>query len=352
MKTFCIAVFVCAGAVLAAHGQITSKRTEDYDWKIAQRFDDGRVVIRLSGDDAPMAGVDRTTVLGSALETPPPTFRAKYLDSLVRADADWVRRVTGSRTKAGDRWAIDAGRAGWFETSIDEFVVDSSGCQEPAAVVATVNANRASFGRVKEKYFPARMIGDWTPPPATTRVGPITYEVSDGQRRDIERLLQQAFQRESAKLLAQLGQNRHLPDRQPWQNTYARVTAGAARIRFDVQAFRLTPDALPRLYVRAIWNLDGRTVFTIGAWLRTAPALEIEGVDLHAARFPWTELFERPLEPSINGEVLNVVDIDRDGLAEVLMGYDYYEGFSFELSKYPLGEPSGPQVLAKFGGGC
>lgn len=352
MRALLLGLVVCGGAVLAAGEQGPYKRTQDFDWKIAQRFDDGRVVIMLSSDDARITGDERATVLGTQFEKPAPAFLAKFLDGLTRADADWGRRVTGSTAKAGDRWAIDAGRAGWFETSVDGYVLDGGGCQDIAAMMATVAANADSFGRVKEKYFPARAMSGWTLPPGVTRVGPMTYAVTDGQRQDIERLLQQRFRTEADRLLTQLGTDRHLPDREPWRQIYARVAAGAARLRFDVQALRLTPDGFPRLYVRAVWNLDGQTVFLMGAWMRVTPALDFDAVDVHASRFIWGGLFEGQMDPSLNGEILNVVDIDRDGLAEVVMLYRYYESFSMEASRYPFGEPDGAQVIAKYGSGC
>ena len=194
----------------------------------------------------------------------------------------------------------------------------------------------------------------WTPAVKNTAVGPIAYAVTENGRQAIESVLQQTFERESPKILEELTRGVRRDGIDDLRQKYRRVSAGGARINFDVQAFRLTPDGLPRLFVRAVWNLDGKTVFLMSAWLRTAPALEIEAADLHAAKQAvWLDFkYDGPMEPSYLGEVLNITDVDRDRFAEIVMLYHYYEGISIEISKYPPTGPGGAQVIAKFGAGC
>lgn len=51
-------------------------------------------------------------------------------------------------------------------------------------------------------------------------------------------------------------------------------------------------------------------------------------------------------------EHVSGADVDRDGLAEIVVLYHYYEGISIEASKYPPAGPSSPKIIAKFGAGC
>lgn len=332
MKAFCFCAFVCTAAAGLLASQDTRKRTEDFDWKIAQRFDDGRVVIMLTSDEKPMTSGELSAVTGPKFDKPTEMFLAKSLGGMVRANGDWVRSVTGNSAKPGDLWAIDAGRAGWFTTSVGESVLATSHCQALPAMLASVDPSQhESFARIREKYFPAHSIGSWTPPDRASRVGPMAHVVTPAERQEIERLLQREFQQKAGAEISR-----------------------KARIRFDVQAFRLTPDGAARLFVRAGWALDGKSVFLMGAWMRTAPALQIESADFHAADFAQNTAFrfDGPMDPMMNGQVLNVTDIDRDGLAEMLMLYHYYEGFSVELVTYPPAEPNSAKVLAKFGSGC
>lgn len=349
MKTLCIAVFVCAGAALAAHGQGTSKRTQDFEWKIAQRLDDGRVVIML-GDDVDLSRTEVSAVVGERM---PGNHLARFLGDVSRAPAEWVRQMTGSTIKIGDRWAIDAGRSGWFSAAVDDFVVTPS-CFFGAASALSIDAGqRQSFSRVKEKYFPAHTLDGWTPPSPPARVGPAAYTVTPSAQQKIEQLLQEEFKRTSQQVLDLFSHRVDDPLRGRFEAKYKRLSAGEGRIRLDVQAFQVTPDRAPRLFVRAVWRLDGEPVYLMGAWVTTTPELAIEASNIEAARRPWFGEFKYSVfDPAANGEVLNVTDVDRDGTAEVLMLYRGYEGFLLELSTYPPAEHGGSRVVAKYGSGC
>jgi hypothetical protein len=352
MKLSFLLVLVCGCGVLAAHRQGAHKPASAFEWKIAQRLDSGRVVIMLTDEDAAITNVEHDA-LDPMIPKPAGEFLASFLDGLRPLPADMGRRLTKSAVAVGDRWAIDAGRGGWFDTSIDGFVLNG-GCSETAAVMASISPDKlAEFSSVKDKYFPAHTTSGWAPPARATAVGPMAYVVTPDQRAKIESVLRQAFERDSPTLLQQMSQDSHAEGVDAWRDKYRRIAAGGGQINFDTQAFQVTPDGLPRLFVRAVWTLDGKPAYAMSAWLRTAPALGIEQSDTHTAKFAWFSEFQHyPMEPKENGEVLGVTDIDRDGFGEIVMVYYYYESISIEVSKYPPAGPGSPRVVAKFSSGC
>jgi len=353
MKAFCISLLLSCAAAGAAR-QTAFKPASSYQWKIAQRLDSGRVVIMLTDEDAIIPTAEHEA-LAPVMPKPAPEFLAVFLEGVRPLPVEMGRRLTKNATAPGDRWAIDAGRAGWFETSVDGFVLAGGGCSEFAAAMASIEpAKLAAFSKVREKYFPARLVSGWAPPAAATAVGPMAYVVTPNDRQNIEALLRRAFEQESPKILQKMAADKNAIGVDEMRERYRRIAAGGGRINFDVQPFRLTPDGLPRLFVRAIWNVDGKSAFLMTAWVRTAPVFQIESADFHAAeqQFWLSFKLDGPAELSSLGEVLSIADVDRDGLAEIVMLYQYYEGISIEVSKYPPAEPGGAEVIARFGAGC
>lgn len=171
LKLFSLLVVLC-GAVLAARGQDTYKPASAFDWKIAQRLDSGRVVIMLTDEDAVITSAERDA-LEPVMPKPAKEFLAVFLEGVRPLSAEIGRRLTKNTVTPGDRWAIDAGRGGWFETSVDGFVLAGAGCSETTAVMASIDADKAAaFSSVKEKYFPARAMSGWAPAAKNTSVGP------------------------------------------------------------------------------------------------------------------------------------------------------------------------------------
>lgn len=334
-------------AAVFAGGQSTYVRTQDRDWKIAQRLNDDRMVVILTSDDAALSDAERRSVIGPEFSKP----SARYIDRLWRASDEWVRRSTGSTLKRKDALVIDGGRAGWFDARVDDFVFGAVGCGGGGGILAgVVPERREAFSHLKEKYFPVRGAAGWTQPTAASLVGPATFTLRVAQRRAIERLLQQEFVRTSTPLLDEADAHTHKPVMLPWRKIYKRLAAGEGRLLFDAQAFRVTPDGAPRLFVRASWTLDHQQVYMMGAWIQTAPEFSIEASDIHAARYAWyTNMFDS-LDLFWNGRVLNISDVDRDGTAEILMLFEGYESVGIQLLAYPPTKDA--KVLAAFGAGC
>jgi hypothetical protein len=103
-------------------------------------------------------------------------------------------------------------------------------------------------------------------------------------------------------------------------------------------------------FVRAEWRVDKRMGFALAAWIRGGQRFTIIETDLEPAA--WLRMYEfqgRVRRPHL-GLVLNVLDRDRDGWAEVLFSHEGYEGVNIQLREFsPSGfEPTG----VSFAQGC
>jgi hypothetical protein len=136
-----------------------------------------------------------------------------------------------------------------------------------------------------------------------------------------------------------------------WSAFDARLARGEGRLDYYVQAFRLTPDGTPRLYVRARWTLDGTPAFLMTAWLRAEPTLVFQSVDTHTASLMrMGEMRGRTLGLDDLPTVLNVFDRRGDHEGELLLYSRGYEGFDIHLFRYTDTGPV-PTTIA-VGGGC
>ena len=121
-----------------------------------------------------------------------------------------------------------------------------------------------------------------------------------------------------------------------WKRLDAGVDRGEGRLTFDVQAFRLTPDGDPRLFVRARWAIGSDVVYAMSVWVRDGSTFSIDQSDVLAARrMRMSEFHGDPFDNHRIGLVLNVFDLDGDGRGEVLMLVTGYESQNLELFVYP-----------------
>lgn len=348
------AVATCVATLAAVQVPDQPYRSQSYPWKIAQRLDSGRIVVMLSSDDDyDLTEKDKATFgddLGPAA--------ARFLIGTHIAPMEWVHRVTGSDARIGDAWEVDGGRFGWFSASIEQGVTTMAGCGANGALLARVNADRQpAFSAISDKYFLARPHEGWSRPDRTTAVGPVAFSLMSAQRVDLESLLAREAVLASQRVIAVEASQSHGDVYEQtitkWKGIYARLAQGEATLTYDVQAFRLTPDREPRLFVRARWHMDGRPVFLLGAWVRVGKTLSIESSDTSASRYPWFDEFRfEGLDLTRNGAVLNVTDVDRDGFAEVLMLNVGYESVGLQGFRYPPARDGKRTIIATFGAGC
>ena len=87
---------------------------------------------------------------------------------------------------------------------------------------------------------------------------------------------------------------------------------------------------MPSIFVRAIWRAAGRQAFAAALWLR-ADTGEILWKNLRPASWIGMHVFHSGLVQEQLGLVLNVVDSNGDGWAEIVFAQVGYEGVGISL---------------------
>jgi hypothetical protein len=296
------------------------------DWRVAFRVDDTRFVVTTMGEEGAVALTQREV---HALTTPRHTAVAQYLGTIFEMPSDRVSEIVPRPVPPiGQRWMLDAGRAGTFALTVERYVIAEVECDERWGVMLTASPDAAPrLASVREKYFVARVAGAGDASTAVASVGPVAVTLTPAQRSQLESLLR------------------------------ARATSmpSTARVDYDVQAFRLTPDGDPRLFVRAEVRAGGRIDSLLGAWvrLRATGDLEIERIDDRAAALPrLREMRHVVVGREYVGRILNVVDTNHDGWGEVFVVRDGYESRTIEVLEYPHSPADPPRVVASWATGC
>jgi hypothetical protein len=114
---------------------------------------------------------------------------------------------------------------------------------------------------------------------------------------------------------------------------------GKTKLRYEIQAFQLSPDGLVRLSVRARWMVDRQLALLMNLWLRVGPEVKSEALDDESTRDLWLlakpaqSLTEEQVDFGQLGQVLNVFDRP-DGYGDVLIFFPGYEGYAIHLFRY------------------
>jgi hypothetical protein len=254
---------------------------------------------------------------------------------------DSLQTRVPSSIRLGERWSIHTGTGQVFEALVERFVVGEAGCSKMLAAVMKVDDGQASaFAKVRSKYY----VADRLSAPRTTEPSPLgelpATTITPEIRRAIDATLATLVIRElptvraeANKWLAQMSESEAAGDRS-WARMVLRshetLSKGAATVTYDAQPYRLTPDGAPRIFVRAIWRVGEQQAFAAAAWIR-ADTGEIVWKNLRPASWITMESFREGVSQSQLGLVLNVVDRDGDGWAEIVFAQEAYESASIEL---------------------
>jgi hypothetical protein len=114
------------------------------------------------------------------------------------------------------------------------------------------------------------------------------------------------------------------------------VTLGNAKLAYETQAFQLSPDGFPRLFVRARWMVDRKMALLMTLWVRVGPVVASEPVDEYYAHLLWLSAKSLTNEEVDLGRlpfVLNVFDRP-DGYGDVLVYFPGPEGYDIHLLRY------------------
>ena len=280
-------------------------------------------------------------------EWPGPEFRSQH-------------RETVSSAPLGQRRILLAGKGRRFHLTIEKHFVAQMNCEAGIVAMGRIDpADMAAFRRIDEMHYlvlpevygPAAKFVDSATPPALLEELPETVAGSDPAleaaladllARELPKVQQAAQQDVVARRRGLLG---------AWRSYDERLAKGEAKLSYDRKTFRISPDGDPRLYVRAKWALDEKTVFLLSAWIRTGDELTVESVDVGASHTLRTPEFQRmDLDLDWVEDIFNVFDHDNDGWGELLKDRRGYESNGFELFDFPDEGPS--ERLASYSYGC
>jgi hypothetical protein len=268
------------------------------------------------------------------------------------------------KAQPGDRWMLELSPDSTVPVVIERVVVAPTGCTLALGFLASVASGyENTFGVSPREYFVVRKTQvAWADPPATPNI----VELPNGKpfppvAKQIEGQLTERMKQEVTKIDARLLANASSPGAiaddatlggarprlKEWLHADHGLIRGESTLDYDLRGFRLTPDAAPRLFVRARWTLAGAPVFLMTAWFRAdvpkqnEPAAE-KGVNvkivLLSADSSWSTILREGENPGSLGDsldfqsVLNEFDADHDGWAELLMHSD--RGSSSTISLY------------------
>jgi hypothetical protein len=285
------------------------------------------------------------------------------LEELWETDAGSSSRLPESvkDTASGDQWNLSVSADSTIPVTIERTVTAPTGCSLALGFLATVpEKQQAAFAASSQEYFVVRRgaialaeIAPVAPPsrsaPASARAAELRdWKPTANLQNQIVALLNQRMLQELARIDVTLRANFNSPDPNPdpwlagnvrtrrreWLHRDKKLAAGEGQLDYDVRPFRLTPDGLPRLFVRARWRLDGAAAFLMTAWFRMEPsdsqpptgASQAEGRPvLLSADSTWSSSLREGRPGDSLGEtldfetVLNQFDDDRDGWAELLV---------------------------------
>lgn len=241
--------------------------------------------------------------------------------------------------KIGDRWAVHTSPGQVFHATAERFVLGQGGCENLLALVLKIDSEELqAFRDVRTKYYVADVRAALT---IASPLGPLPDSaITPKFRARLETTLGQVFalelprvRLETAKSIAAMATSEveyHRSWARERRSVEAALALGAAVLTYDTQAYRLTPDGVPLVFVRARWHVGSRLGFAAAFWVREDSG-KIVWQNLRPASWLRTFEFQGEVHTQQLGLVMNVVDRDRDGWAEVIFLQGGYEGVGVEV---------------------
>jgi len=260
---------------------------------------------------------------------------------------DWRDRVPNG-IQPSARWLIQTAPGKTVQATAERIVGGQLGCVDAIGVLLGIDAEQAEyFSALPARYFLGQQ--STSPPPSTLPPGPavrlIRSPSNDGFRRALESTLNELLVRELPAIRAEAEPDleRMASSSVNYHRSWARerraldeaTGRGEGKLTYDIQSFRLSPDAVPIHFVRAQWMVRGRQGFAATLWLRGAQSLEV--VEQNVRPASWLHMFEffrGGVAREHLGLILNVFDRNQDGWGELLMAHGGYESMAISLVEY------------------
>ena len=241
------------------------------------------------------------------------------------------------KTQPGEQWLLNLTSDSTVPVVIERPIIAPTGCSLGMGFLASVPSDQqATFAAAAPEYFVVRRnaVESADPPVAAHIAGLHDWKASPLLAQQIEQQLNQRMKQEVANIDARLLANANSPGEaagetpigsarphlKEWLHADQGLARGEGILDYDLRAFRLTPDGVPRLFVRARWKLAGAAVFLMTAWFKAdAPPV------LLFADSSWSlALREGETSASLGDRldfqtILNQFDADHDGWAELLI---------------------------------
>ena len=344
-------VIACWLFPVAVWGQMQTPMEREF---IAFRYDAERVVIYTIEDARVPPPDPAAPPRWRPLRAPAAQYAGEHIVELLAPVAELTDRP-------GDPWIIDVAPGVTLTATAERPVLGGMGCSGSYGVIARVDeAWQRVFRGARFRYYLARRgVGD---PQAThSALGQIRSDLDAEMRARVEAAVRPEIARavrdvtkDAAAGYARARSSAHLRRwAMPWARIDAALLRGEGTLLFDVQGFTLTPDGEPRLFVRSELRVHGATGFLMMFWLRDrGDRLDVESSDATLAAHIRIGEYGRPeiMRRSDYGEILGVVDSDRDGWAEIFVATRGYESFTISAHEYT---PSGPRPTGTtIGWGC
>jgi hypothetical protein len=250
------------------------------------------------------------------------------------------------RARSGDKWQLEMSPTLRIPVIIKEAVVAEVVGEGVAGFLAEVPPpDQSAFSAAPQQYFLIHKLGD-SPNPRPHEEMPHIGELPDWKatpemRTQIDHLLNDRMKTELGGMHHYTYMDDDATSKYPefkerfemWRRFDRALTTGEAKLDYDIQAFQLTPDGVPRLFIRSRWTVDQKPAFLMSTWVRTQPDLIIEAVDSGPSDTLRTiDGYSPGLETF--GAILNIFDRSGNGHGELLILNRGYEGFDIRLFRY------------------
>lgn len=323
---------------------------------VAARYDSTHIVFLVAPDAEPRFSESlhgRSSGSFVKLSAPAkPTAQLVGLQELWEPDAQSrfrLPQIVQSIT-SGEQWTLDVSPGFTTAVSIDRAIIASTGCSLGAGFLAApAPAQEEAFAALSAEYFVIRRTPVELADPAVSKQ---ISELKDWTpaadfHKQVAVLLSERMKQEVSRMDAELLANAENPSQleKPWPATSSRhrvkhwlavddqLKHDQGNLDYDLRAFRITPDGVPRVLARARWKLQGTPVFLMTAWFRAEAQPALVSADAS-----WSTKMREGEAGDFLGQrldfetVLNEFDADQDGWAELLV--HTHDGLSANITLY------------------